>query len=510
MAPTRSTRMASGTYHPRRAAALGIPLELVLANEALGLTVVAGAEWVPNRHVKWATVSELPDPRHSLIGGDLLLTTGISQNTAARQRAFVEHAAEGGASCLAYATQFSFDTIPGVVLETAREYRLPVLEVPWTTSFATIGRYIASQVVIGRSPAFTYSANIYEKLASDAQGEGGLAAIAAQVAKLVRGSVWISDATNTTVAEQAWVPEQGEGATSDAPRLYSMPLVHGDVFLGQLTAEYRNDSANLLRFAGNLAALVLAKESGRLEGMRHHIGQIIDDILAGDIPASEARRRLLRYGLDVDQPCAVVLGETMLGKRRLEPALLHHGIGENVRRDLLLGVHPNGRILAIARSEVAAEQFARRLFSLMSAISPMSRVGIGGTYKGVEGVRTSFLEAREALKRGYGVNTRKPLSFLTSVLTQDKEHLRRVVEDTLAPLRGDDQQSVLLETLKVYFQERCSVVSTAEVLFVHRNTVKYRLAQIEALTGLDLSDVADVSQLWFALAAMDDQQLGGA
>jgi purine catabolism regulator len=47
------------------------------------------------------------------------------------------------------------------------------------------------------------------------------------------------------------------------------------------------------------------------------------------------------------------------------------------------------------------------------------------------------------------------------------------------------------------------VVAVAEKLIVHRNTVRYRLEQIEKLTGRSLARTADRVQLWLALAARD-------
>ena len=40
----------------------------------------------------------------------------------------------------------------------------------------------------------------------------------------------------------------------------------------------------------------------------------------------------------------------------------------------------------------------------------------------------------------------------------------------------------------------------AEALTLHRNTVRYRLAQITELTGYDPAQTSDRVQLWLALA----------
>jgi purine catabolism regulator len=46
------------------------------------------------------------------------------------------------------------------------------------------------------------------------------------------------------------------------------------------------------------------------------------------------------------------------------------------------------------------------------------------------------------------------------------------------------------------------VARTADRLFIHRNTVRYRLSQIEQLTGRSLDQTNDRVHLWLALLAL--------
>lgn len=62
-----------------------------------------------------------------------------------------------------------------------------------------------------------------------------------------------------------------------------------------------------------------------------------------------------------------------------------------------------------------------------------------------------------------------------------------------------------LETLRAYFDARQDVVGAARSLYLHRNTVRYRLGRIRTLTGLDLDDHADrlVAELQLRLHDLD-------
>jgi DNA-binding PucR family transcriptional regulator len=67
--------------------------------------------------------------------------------------------------------------------------------------------------------------------------------------------------------------------------------------------------------------------------------------------------------------------------------------------------------------------------------------------------------------------------------------LSRFVRQTVGPVLDYDRDhgTALLETLRAYVDCGCSQQLAAGRLFVHVKTVKYRLVQVEKLTGLDLA-----------------------
>ncbi|GAA4953959.1 fatty acid biosynthesis transcriptional regulator FasR [Streptomonospora halophila] len=66
-------------------------------------------------------------------------------------------------------------------------------------------------------------------------------------------------------------------------------------------------------------------------------------------------------------------------------------------------------------------------------------------------------------------------------LEGDTAARRQLVEEVYRPLRNAG--SPLLDTLSVYLEHASSLESTARMLFVHPNTVRYRLSRIAELTG---------------------------
>jgi purine catabolism regulator len=150
------------------------------------------------------------------------------------------------------------------------------------------------------------------------------------------------------------------------------------------------------------------------------------------------------------------------------------------------------------------EEVARQTLGYVAQLGEHARVGIGGAYLGAAGLRWSFYEAREALSKGPGINAREPLSLPGLLLASEALPLTELGRAVLAPLLDYDDQcgGDLVATLRAYLEEDASVARVAARLFLHRNTVRYRLEQIERLTGRRLTSTQDRVQLWLALQAV--------
>ena len=74
---------------------------------------------------------------------------------------------------------------------------------------------------------------------------------------------------------------------------------------------------------------------------------------------------------------------------------------------------------------------------------------------------------------------------------KDDSMLKRIIEEQIGILQVYDQENIsdLLTPLDVYLQEDCNITNTTQRLYVHRNTVKYRIKRIQELLGKDLHDV---------------------
>ncbi|MCZ4098238.1 PucR family transcriptional regulator [Streptomyces sp. SID13666] len=79
----------------------------------------------------------------------------------------------------------------------------------------------------------------------------------------------------------------------------------------------------------------------------------------------------------------------------------------------------------------------------------------------------------------------------------DRYAREQLVEEIYRPL--EEAGSALLETLSVYLEQASSLEGAARMLFVHPNTVRYRLRRVTDVTGWSPSDVRSAFTLRIAL-----------
>ena len=134
--------------------------------------------------------------------------------------------------------------------------------------------------------------------------------------------------------------------------------------------------------------------------------------------------------------------------------------------------------------------------------------GMGGPEPGLEGIRRSYLEAREALEIGLALELEGSIYrfddlLLYHFLKLEQVLVERFVDQMLGPLVAYDERrkGELLKTLEAYFAADGSVKIAGEMLFAHPHTVTYRLKQIERLTGWSLRNPEDKLRLQLALRA---------
>ena len=124
--------------------------------------------------------------------------------------------------------------------------------------------------------------------------------------------------------------------------------------------------------------------------------------------------------------------------------------------------------------------------------------GAGDSFCSIRDLKDSVTEAKHALnmlhmcKRTGQYRMYEEMGIYQLLFSiKDDSMLKRIIEEQIGILQVYDQENIsdLLTTLDVYLQEDCNITNTTQRLYVHRNTVKYRIKRIQELLGKDLHDV---------------------
>jgi DNA-binding PucR family transcriptional regulator len=94
--------------------------------------------------------------------------------------------------------------------------------------------------------------------------------------------------------------------------------------------------------------------------------------------------------------------------------------------------------------------------------------------------------------------------LLLPAMSEDPAELENFYEETIAPLSAYDEQyeTELVATVEAYLDNDGNVTPTAEQLFTHRHTIRYRMERVKELCGHDMTSTEGREKLGLGLKAM--------
>ena len=220
---------------------------------------------------------------------------------------------------------------------------------------------------------------------------------------------------------------------------------------------------------------------------------ILDNILPGDI---YIKARELHFSGEVTRVCMLI---KITSKTDVSAYDIVQNLFPDKTKDFVININESDIALV---KEIKAGIDSKSLEKLASSIVDTlssefythCNVGIGTAATGIKDLAHSFKEAQVALEVGKVFDTER------SVVSYDNLGIARLVYQlptTLCDMflkevfkRGSieslDQETLF--TIQKFFENNLNVSETSRKLFVHRNTLVYRLEKIKKLTGLDLRE----------------------
>jgi len=341
----------------------------------------------------------------------------------------------------------------------------------------------------------------------------GLNAVLSELAQACSGAVSLNASTGETVATA------GSPLTGGAIVQIRYPAHVAGRTLGELvisTNQRRQDAmlSILAQGAADACAVDLWQRLTRRQIEDELGADLVEQLLGDGSAASAACNRLERQGyvLAGDRDHLVVAAPLeRQGAGRFEEQLFED-VAWAARRDgavtlqLAYGAH---LLLLISSTAPLEGQVARRWFTeALTRRKDRLVLGVSRIVHSSTELGQAIRQALSALELGSRVTGRASPHWyddlgLYRVLSdlRDRDELHRFYRETLGSLLQYDEEhgAELVHTLQVFFEQNANASQAARALYVHRNTLNYRLQRIVEISGCDLDDADTRLTLQLAL-----------
>jgi sugar diacid utilization regulator len=522
--------------------------ELVEA-AALGLAVRAGHDGL-DREIRWVHATELLDPSPYLHGGELVHTVALWRRSPRDSDTYARALAGSAVSAVALGVgpePMLVDETPPDLVEAFDRHGVPLLEVPNTTPFVAISEFVIEAIMGERRATAERSLAREQRFVRATAGDGGIVGILRVLADELRCDCWVLGAGATPVAGTGPpLPAEAAIALVLAGRRAAVvgTTVRGVLASPALIAPIRPAARPDL---GPLAHLVCARPGGELPldagdaiaqaveilaleyghvrvvqaSERRFAAQLMESVAHGRVSEDEVVERVAAFGIDHRSRFAAVVAASRREDAGADDALnVAEHVAAAVGGRALTAVHdgeavalvacPPGERDLVARLVTAGERAVRSLPGDVAA-------GVSSAVDGAGGLRRALVEARQArrfaeLRRGGpAVATSREVGSHTLLLALNAEDVRAAFRASLlGPLLAYDaaHRTELVHTLDTFLGTCGGWQRTASLLHVHVNTLRYRIARIEALTGRDLGSMDDRVDFHLALRLHEAQTAG--
>mgnify|MGYP000965595218 CR=1 FL=1 len=151
--------------------------------------------------------------------------------------------------------------------------------------------------------------------------------------------------------------------------------------------------------------------------------------------------------------------------------------------------------------------------SMLNELSLNAIIGVGSIKDDIMQIKESYIEAQKAIEIGKAFDNGKVGLYVYDKLFIEKllynippENCREFYNRVFKGEEFDFLNEAMIQTVQKLFENSLNLSETARQLYIHRNTLVYRLDKIQKYTGLDLRNFDDA--VTFKLGLMIGRYLG--
>lgn len=498
----------------------GLPLrELLELGVLAGSTVLAGASGL-GRVVSRVNVMEVPDVLPYVRVDELLLTTGYAlRDDPERLTELVRELHARDVAALGVKIGRYVDELPASSLRLADDLGFPVVRLPHAASYDELLTQVLTAVLDHQAERLTRSEDAHRALVQVVLDGGGLAEVAAALARILGVVVLLTDADGRLVAEAdagADLPAAratlvgadgvvGSSSATAVVRVLAGAQDHGRIIAFSTRRPLGDGDVQALERAATVCALVIAKQQAVSAVESRYQADFLRDLLLGRAGGSERTVPHARgLGWDLDRPLLVVVVEpdpVAPGATDLRPRLERL---TSAWSSVVRGRDPRAAVVGFSTEVVAVLGLPdggdggvdRLVAELVSGVRSESgrrpsSVGTSRSTSGVDGLPLAYDQARTALQVGRQVHgpgavaafERLGLHRLLSLVSNPAD-LVAFEREMLGELAGEGVEAAdLRHTLQVLLDTNLNVAQTSRALHFHYNTLRYRISKLERMLG---------------------------
>jgi len=229
--------------------------------------------------------------------------------------------------------------------------------------------------------------------------------------------------------------------------------------------------------------------------------EVLRKILSGQIKGIDIEEALYEHKIDINIPCCVYVIRIPgnLGEKAFE--ILSKAFPKNQMDFLILMDSQTIALIKAVSEELENNEFVQMAAAIFETIfSEMSIklcFGIGNLKSSVIYARDSYLEAHRALETGTLYNPQDNIHIYSNLLLErfvneiptaiSREFLESVFTDEFYKLFNAELQA----TVQELFDNSLNLSEASRQLYIHRNTLVYRIEKIAKASGLDIRNFHD-------------------
>lgn len=506
------------------------------------IEILAGKNGL-SREIKNVTMMDAPDIIDFLFEKDFLVTTAYHlKDDSALLLELVQSMHKQKCAGLGIKTHRFLEQIPENVIQFADEHQFPIMQIPLEKSLGEIVNATLHYILNERTTDLMTAFETHRKFTQHILKGKGIKRLLDDLSNMIGQRVILLDQhfqTHASSHSKHPISEFVMNLYAEEFRLFlnstactcfssryteevfcAFPIhtpIGKPAFLIALGSLPIHDKNLLLTIeqATNVLSFELMRENTERQYARRARNEFFLNMVEGRITSKEEiASRAKEFSLQNEQPCLMFLGKVdqddvhkTFTQHQLETDYLYEFLETEITKAPFMAqlfVKGDHCILIMEAGDSNVEfrsqaiSYLKRLqANIANIFKKTMSFGISNISHQLINMPNAYKEALSAYHTGLlsakaqfiQIHRPKDVSEMLRIIPgKDLQEFCDHIFQGLSSKKQEEDEQILLHTLSVYLETHCQISETAKRLFVHRNTVIYRLEKCEELLGRSLKD----------------------